>query len=248
METGHLLKHRETGPSETIEKNNLFCGSESKNLEKQDVRTKITRSPINYHDSVKNPASALLSHAGGSTKSNSDPITFLTLGEEVESRMKGLNPKKFRKITNRKTRKRVLQKFPTLLKLSKCNSKLTMVKVYETLSSKWKHILRLYMTRCFIFHLHVRQIRDFTLLFRQRHALYLAIDSPSVLMQSINFSNNLVKNFCKGFTNFVVMFYEDFLQHDLLPPSPVEPVSEVGGFGLSIGTEFNVTGDRGEIR
>ena len=211
------LKKTDSVDYSSSHKKHLFLKSDRKPIERLDLPHTSSKSGTNSDQLpiIDNPNKGLMDIR--LKKYPPHQISIKDLAITVEREMKELDIKKFRKITNRKTRRQVLRKYPTLLSLSKCNSKLSMVKIYETLSPKWKRLLRIYMSKSFILHLHIRQIRDFSLLFRQRHALYKAIDSPSVLMESINFSNNLVKNFCKGFTNFVVMFFEDISNNNLLP-------------------------------
>lgn len=139
--------------------------------------------------------------------------------------------KKNRRITKRKKRKGLIGMYPVLATLSRCNSKIKMLKIFKSLTSPWKRFIRNYMSKCFIYHLHIRQIKNFGELMRQRQNLYDALDDPEILMEKINFSNNLVKNFCKGISNFAVMFYEELLEQGLLPPP--EKLTRFGGKGLS---------------
>lgn len=117
---------------------------------------------------------------------------------------------------NRNQRQRVLQKHPPLKKMFACISKLRLKNILESLSEQFKVLLRVYMKHYFIVHLHIRQIKKFDKLMNLRGLIFEAIDSPEVLIKNRNFGNNLVKNFCKGFINFIVLFYEDLTHFGLL--------------------------------
>jgi hypothetical protein len=72
------------------------------------------------------------------------------------------------------------------------------------------------MERCFLVHLHLRQIKDFYELMQHRQNIYDALEDPESLEQGVNFANNLVKNFCKGLVNFIVMFFEELIECNML--------------------------------
>ena len=122
-----------------------------------------------------------------------------------------------RKIINRKKRRQILRKYPTLQKLKKCISKTQFKLILLNLSPDWKKFLRFYMKDCFIFHLFVRQIKDNKLLMLYRQVLFDALDHPELITKELPFTSNLIKNFSKGILNFVVMFYEDLLKEELIP-------------------------------
>lgn len=127
--------------------------------------------------------------------------------------------KMLRRITNRKKRRKILMQYPLMSRFSSCNSKIELVRIFQNLSVKWKRLIKMYMERSFLMHLHIRQIKDFSELMAQRQNIYDSLDEPEILILKVNFGNNLVKNFCKGLTNFVVMFYEDLLEQGFINQS-----------------------------
>lgn len=128
-----------------------------------------------------------------------------------------ISKKCIRRITNRNRRQRLMKEYPFLFALSKCNSKVQMKTLFKQLSPKWKSFLQFYLSRCFIFHLFIRQIKNLKLLMRCREELFQALDQPEIVSTSLPFTSNLVKNFCKGVSNFVVMFYDELLEQRLIP-------------------------------
>ena len=132
-----------------------------------------------------------------------------------------LELKRFRPITNRDKRRKILRLYPVLEKLFKCSSKNKLVEILICLSEKYKTLIRTYLKRCFILHLHLRQIKEISGLMANRQTIYDIIDTPELLKGNMSFANNLVKNFCKGIVNFVVLFYEDLKKENFLPiPDP----------------------------
>ena len=122
----------------------------------------------------------------------------------------------FRPIMSRNKRRKILRAYSMIKRISKCNSKMELTKIFTSLNSKWKKLIKKYMENCFLIHLHLRQIKDFSELMQHRQNIYDALDDPAILDQRVNFANNLVKNFCKGFVNFVVMFLENLIEMGLL--------------------------------
>jgi hypothetical protein len=123
-----------------------------------------------------------------------------------------------RPIINRKKRRDIIRKYPLIGSLSKCNSKIKLLNIFKLLTPEWKLFIKFYMSRCFLFHLQIRQIKNTKELLQQRQNLYDALDDPDIIFLKITFSNNLVKNFCKGILNFFVMFQEQLLKNKMIPP------------------------------
>ena len=135
----------------------------------------------------------------------------------IKNRQKNMeNLKMFRPNFSRNKRKKILKIYPMLKRIACCNSKTELIKIFTNLSARWKKLVKKYMERCFLIHLHLRQIKNFSELMQQRQNIYDALDDPSILENGVNFANNLVKNFCKGITNFVVMFYDELKEYQLL--------------------------------
>lgn len=128
-----------------------------------------------------------------------------------------LKLKKYRPSMSREKRKKILSNYPFLARLFFCNSKINLIRLFYDMPIIYKNLLRLYLEKIFILHLHLRQLKDFSKLMIQRHSIYKAIDDPEILKGNMNFANNLVKNFCKGVLNFIVIFYEDLKNLELLP-------------------------------
>ena len=137
--------------------------------------------------------------------------------ENTQQKIKKL--KHLRKNIMREEKKKILLKYPLLNRFSKCNSKVGLIRIFHNLSEKWKRLIKMYMERCFITHLHIRQMKDFSELMSQRQNIYEALDYPELLISKINFGNNLVKNFCKGLTNFVVMFLDELIKEGFIKRS-----------------------------
>ena len=117
---------------------------------------------------------------------------------------------------NRKKRQFLLQEYPLLCRIAKCKAKAEMISIFKRLNKKWKFLIKQYMEQCFITHLYIRQIKNFSELMKHRQHIYEALDDPDILNFKVSFGNNLVKNFCKGLANFIIIFYNDLVNADLL--------------------------------
>ena len=126
--------------------------------------------------------------------------------------------KKLRKIMDRKKRSQILIDYPILLKISNCAAKIDFINILESLSQRWKKLFKFYMTKCFLIHLHIRQVKFTKELLLQRQNIYEAIDFPDSLNFKLSLKNNLIKNFCKGFVNFVILFFEDLINEEFISP------------------------------
>ena len=118
---------------------------------------------------------------------------------------------------NRKTRKEILKNYPPLNKMFYCTSKYQFRNILFELSPKYKKLLREYISKCFIYHLHMRPINDISQLMKQRKLIYEAVSNPELLNGNKSLANNLIKNFCKGIVNFIVLFYDDLVKKGFLP-------------------------------
>ena len=125
--------------------------------------------------------------------------------------------KSFRPIMNRSKRKKLIKEYPMLSLVFKCNSKQTFINLILKMSSVFKNFVKIYLTKFFIRHLHLRQIKEITGLMAYRQTLYDAMDEPEILNTTSHSSNNLIKNFCKGLVNFVVIFYDDLIKEGIFP-------------------------------
>lgn len=110
---------------------------------------------------------------------------------------------------NRENRKKLLEKYSGLWKVFQCKSKNKFIEILRGLEKYIRRLLKDYLRHHFLFHLHLRQIKDISGLMKNRQMIFEAIDDPEILDSNCTFSNNLIKNFCKGFVNFVLIFYED---------------------------------------
>lgn len=127
--------------------------------------------------------------------------------------------RRFRPIMNRFKRRLILNKYPPLARLFHCSSKNKFSEILTHLPETFKRLIREYIKRCFILHLHLRQIKEFKGLMARRQIILEVIDQPDLLKGNMNFANNLVKNFCKGVVNFVVLFHEELREEGFLPSS-----------------------------
>ena len=122
-----------------------------------------------------------------------------------------LHLKSLKQRINRKKRQELLLEYPLLSRISKCKGKAEMISIFKRLNKKWKFLIKKYMEQCFITHLHIRQIKNFSELMKHRQNIYEALDDPESLNFKVSFGNNLVKNFCKGLSNFIIIFYNDLV-------------------------------------
>ena len=134
--------------------------------------------------------------------------------------------KSFRPIMNRNRRKMLLQLYPILSKIFKCTSKYKFMQLISSLNLEYKQLMKTYLTKFFIVHLHLRQLKNISGLMAYRHIIYDSIDNPEILSTVSNNSNNLIKNFCKGLVNFVVIFYDDLIREKILPKSTHSPLKK----------------------
>ena len=114
--------------------------------------------------------------------------------------------KQFR--TSRKLRLAILRDYPLIGKIYYCNSKSQLVLILETLNRDWRKLLKLYLSRFFVFHAHIRKMKNRLEFMRFRQLFYEMLDSPEALKDYMGISNNIIKNFCKGVVNFIVIFFE----------------------------------------
>lgn len=122
----------------------------------------------------------------------------------------------YRKIVNRNTRAQLLQENTHLKQISNCNSRVILSKIFQRINKKMKFLLEKYVKDWMIYHLHIRQIKQFDQLMRHRQILFESIEDPSLLIDGPVFENNLIKNFCKGFVHFVAMYKNELATNDLL--------------------------------
>lgn len=149
---------------------------------------------------------------------NSNPIYRFPLKSTVHFRYNNpISLKYARRITNRSKRIKLIKAYPFLKALSNCNSKIQMKTIFVSLTPQWKRFLRFYLSKCFIYHLFIRQIKNLKLLMQCRNRLFEALDDPEMINSKLPFTSNLVKNFCKGVSNFVVMFYEELRKEGIIP-------------------------------
>ena len=125
--------------------------------------------------------------------------------------------KTYRKIIGREKRKKLLKKYLILRLLWNCTSKIKLMQIFEQINSKWKKFIKFYLGRCLIFHLSIRQLKNVSEIMRHRQNLYDSIENPQLLINQFNFTNNLIKNFCKGISNSVIMFYDDLIKNKMIP-------------------------------
>jgi hypothetical protein len=142
----------------------------------------------------------------------------LTMGLVKDNRDKLLEKlKRYRPRMNQKKRKGILQMDPWIYKLFHCRSKSNLITLFLKLPKQYKDFIKIYLEKCFLLHLHLRQIKNLFQLMEHRQSIYTAIDDPHILNGNMKFKNNMVKNFSKGVVNFIVLFYEDLKGIKLLP-------------------------------
>lgn len=125
--------------------------------------------------------------------------------------------KMHRRIINRQKRKKLIKQYGILKLFWNCTSKVQLMQIFQQMTLKWKKFLKFYLSRCLIFHLTIRQLKNVSELMRHRQNLYDCVNEPELLVSKINFSNNLIKNFCKGVSNFFIMFYDELVANQMIP-------------------------------
>lgn len=148
-------------------------------------------------------------------KSESNELSIEFVKKNRDKLMEKL--KRYRPRMNQKKRKVILQIDPWIYKLFHCRSKSKLITVFLKLPKQYKDFIKIYLEKCFILHLHLRQIKNLFQLMEHRQSIYAAIDDPEILQGNMKFKNNMVKNFTKGVVNFIVLFYEDLKKIKLLP-------------------------------
>lgn len=123
---------------------------------------------------------------------------------------------RFKKPTTHSKRMKILKKYNFLNQMSQCNTKFKMVQILHNSSHKWKCLLKNYLERVFLMHLHLRNIKDFSDLMSNREVLYKSITNPDILLVRFTLGNNVIKNFSKGFVNFVIMFHDDLIKQNFI--------------------------------
>jgi hypothetical protein len=137
-------------------------------------------------------------------------------------KFKSLLPK-----ATRAKRKQIFKSYPILKKLFYCTSKYQLQNILFELPFQFKVLLQEYMSKCFIFHVHMRPINNISQLLLQRNVIFNAIMDPQILNGNKSFANNLVKNFCKGMVTFLVLFYNQLVANKRFPPkSPKKKLEE----------------------
>jgi hypothetical protein len=122
-----------------------------------------------------------------------------------------------RRIISRQKRKKLIREYGILKLFWNCTSKVQLMQIFEQMTLVWKKFLQFYLSRCLIFHLTIRQLKNVSELMRHRQNLYDCVNEPELLVSKINFSNNLIKNFCKGLSNFFIMFYDELVANKMIP-------------------------------
>lgn len=124
--------------------------------------------------------------------------------------------KRFKRPTPHSKREKIFKKYNFLNQMNHCNTKFKIVHIFHNLSNKWKSLLENYLERVFLMHLHLRHIKDFSDLMSNRHVLYESIQNPDILLERFTLGNNVIKNFCKGFVSFILMFHDDLVKHNFI--------------------------------
>ena len=118
---------------------------------------------------------------------------------------------------NNQKKKKILAKHVVLQSLSKIRTKESLINFFIFLSMPWKNFIKIYLQEHFLRHLFIRPLKNPYPLMHERQFIYESIDNPENFLTNIKFSTNIIKNFCKGIVNFVVLFYDDLLKKKLIP-------------------------------
>ena len=120
------------------------------------------------------------------------------------------------RLSNQK-KKKVLSKYKLLNKLSKIRTKESLINFFIFLSESWKDFIKCYLQKYFIIHIFIRPLKDPIPLMRERQFIYDSIDNPENFLSNLKFSTNIIKNFCKGIVNFVILFHDDLIKYNIFP-------------------------------
>lgn len=86
--------------------------------------------------------------------------------------------------------------------ISKCLAKSHFKEALDSLSNRWKALLKVYLRECFISDIFNRKLEKKGILLQRKNKLIHIIDHPSDLNYDCQFDNNMMKNFCTGFINY----------------------------------------------
>lgn len=122
--------------------------------------------------------------------------------------LKTSKTKKLTKIKHKKKKEEVSTFFK---ELKKCNSKIGLRKIINSLSPFCHELINFYMTQCFIFDIFTRKLKNKSFLLSKRELLFQIFNEPRLLEMDCHFDNNLLKNFCTGMANFFIKHYDQIV-------------------------------------
>ena len=120
---------------------------------------------------------------------------------------------------NRKLRKQVLKDYPILKKFYFCSSKGGLIKIINNLPTQWKTLIKMYLRRFFLIHVHLRKMKNESEFKSYRTLFYEMLNDTELLKKNNKINNNIVKNFSKGIVNFVLMYYNQLKSSPVLKNS-----------------------------
>ena len=113
----------------------------------------------------------------------------------------------------RKHRNKIISKYPIVQKFYYCNSKSTLISILDNLNPSWVCFLKLYMKRFFLFHCQIRKMKNQSDFIKLRQFFYEIIENSEILKNNIKITNNIIKNFCKGIMNFILIYFDSLSEN-----------------------------------
>ena len=149
------------------------------------------------------------------TNQNSNKNIYLKISErsiktnkiEANSTLDKFYVKELR--INRTLRKEIIFNNKILKRLYTCNSKINLCHILDHLDETFKDLMRNYLKKFFIFHAHLRKMKNLKEFLSFRQCFFESIDDSSILKNNVLIQNNVIKNFCKGLLNYILIFYKD---------------------------------------
>ena len=172
---------------ETLRKENIFFQKKST----LDVTTQVISSQQNSNENDK----------------QKEPFRRKSLTDFEAFKQKYL--RKIKPRMNNKKKREILKKNDILRKLSCIRTKEALINFFIFLNAPWKNFIKDYLKKHFLRHLFIRPLKDPFSLMRQRQFIYDSIDNPENFLSNNQFSTNIIKNFCKGIVNFVIIYSDD---------------------------------------
>ena len=192
-----------TDTNSILEDKNLSFSSENFELESDHkIKTKNQSLKISMKTADK-----IDKKTNGILKINHNKVTQENQLKSFRSKSKKKNIFRIK----RELRSYVLSNYPIVKQIYYCSSKAQMIGILNKLNTYWKELLKVYLSRFFLLHVHLRRRKNAKDFIKFRQLFFEMIDDSSILERQNHVHNNLIKNLCKGIVNFLLVYF-DFLR------------------------------------